>query len=143
VQQDIELQNLLSELLTAAKTMHVHHERLLPFGAAVFMDGEVKIAGASLEDVNAPVEAYESAITEGFSTQATQGKIRAVGWIVDLQIIRDEVETDALRIRLEHAEGGVAQLYLPYVRRVHGCEYGELFRVEAEPRIFAVRTSGS
>jgi len=46
-------------------------------------------------------------------------------------------KTDAILVSMEHAEGEPVDAYLPYQKMANGqYEYGELFLVRGEPRIF-------
>lgn len=130
---------LFHAVFAVARDLHRHHKRLLPFGAAMFPDGDIKLATATPEDVNAPDEEYEAMVVDGLRQQACD--LAAAALVADVRIDRDGFESDALRFQVEHSSGAVACLYLPYRREAGAADYGDLFRVEAAAKVFLVTKS--
>ena len=66
--------------------------------------------------------------------------IRATALCVDLRVVPpgEQNKSDAVEIQMEHMDGAALNVFLPYGKDSSGAfQYGTLFAVKAEPRVFA------
>lgn len=110
-----------------------------PFGAALDLKGEVRLAVAKL-DGQPELAEYREAIVKGFREQAGRGEIRAAGY-AELGRYRVEdgaSETDAVVIRIECRAGVCGLLVVPYsVDGSNKVSFGEEYLLRDEPWVWA------
>jgi len=130
---------LLDTLIRFAKQCLEKQETFLPFGAAMLANRTIShVAGHSGEErPGAPrvLQSLEGALR---ATAAKDG-LRAVGICVDIRVASsaDEPKTDAIQVFLEHCEGNVVNVLLPYRKKSPGqVSYAKLIAIRAEPKIF-------
>ena len=111
----------------------------LPFAAEMSAGGAIShVAGYTGEEQpGAPkmLQFLEGALR----TQAKEGGIRAAGIAVDIRFAANpnEPKTDAIQVFLEHREGNVVNVLLPYWKMGPGnVRYGQLMAVRGEQKIF-------
>jgi hypothetical protein len=102
------------------------------------IDGKIQMAAAAPGDEQPDPDALEALLVRGFQADARAGHVRAVGWFYTVDVSElPGGETSALKLCVEHADGEVAVVYVPFRRRRDGAaEYGELVRVAAQGRVF-------
>jgi len=111
-----------------------------PFGAVVLDGGGVEPVDP--ETVGEPSEEPDevfTAILDAIRADATSGKFRTAGLCADVHLVREgeDLRTDAVRIYLERKDGEAMDVFLPYAAGADGAiERGEIFAVEAAPRLF-------
>jgi hypothetical protein len=102
------------------------------------MDGSVKGVAVADQAEKSPDEVVET-ITAQFQEQAQSGAIRAAGVCINTRV---DLEgrgrmTDAICIRVEHAEGEAIQAFVPYRRGLFGkYKFGEIVAERGERRIW-------
>jgi hypothetical protein len=137
--QHADFDPLLNALLSFAKESLAKRGAFLPFAAEMSSGGAIcRVAGHAGDDrPNAP-KALQF-LEEALRAQAKQGGIRAAGIAVDIRFAANpnEPKTDAIQVFLEHREGNVVNVLLPYWKMGPGdVRYGRLMAIRAEPKIF-------
>jgi hypothetical protein len=139
-----ELQNDGEELLNflvpiAFRRLEADGE-FAPFGAVVLTEGGVEPVESMGEvDPSAEPDQVFAKILEAIRSDAEEGKFRAAGLCADVHVVREEEDehTDAIRIYLERRDGEAMDVFLPYQAGEEGeIAKGQIFAVEAEPRLF-------
>jgi hypothetical protein len=130
---------LLDTLIRFAKKCLEERGAFLPFAATMSADGEVShVAGHSGEERPGAPKVLQ--FLEGtLRAMVRKNGLRAAGICVDIRFAAslDEPKTDAIQVFLEHREGNVVDLLLPYRRVAPGqVSYGKLMAVRAEPKLF-------
>ena len=130
---------LLDTLIRFAKQCLEKQETFLPFGAAMLANRTIShVAGHSGEErPGAPrvLQFLEGALR----AMAAKDGLKAVGICVDIRFASspDESKTDAIQVFLEHREGNVVNVLLPYRKKSPGqVSYAKLIAMRAEPKIF-------
>jgi len=130
---------LLDTLIRFAKQCLEKQETFLPFGAAMLANRTIShVAGHSGEErPGAPrvLQFLEGALR----AMAAKDGLKAVGICVDIRFASspDEPKTDAIQVFLEHREGNVVNVLLPYRKKSPGqVSYAKLIAIRAEPKIF-------
>ena len=130
---------LLDTLIRFAKQCLEKQETFLPFGAATLANRTIShVAGHSGEErPGAPrvLQFLEGALR----AMAAKDGLKAVGICVDIRFASspDEPKTDAIQVFLEHREGNVVNVLLPYRKKSPGqVSYAKLIAIRAEPKIF-------
>jgi hypothetical protein len=134
-----DLNRLLNALIPYAQQMLNQQAQFLPFAGAIGATGEVEVIGGYPGDHVSTSKDVRDLLLEGLQQGARDGKYRATGLCCDMRMRRVEGEepTEAISILLEHADGTVIMIYLPYVRQPNGhVEYGEMYGAAAEARVF-------
>jgi len=115
-----------------------------PFGAVVLTEGGVEPVEAIGDDpAKAEPDQVFATILEAIRADAEGGKFRTAGLAADVHVVREEEDhhTDAVRIYLERRDGNAMDVFLPYsAGEEGGIVRGEIFAVEAEPRLFVKDT---
>jgi len=137
-----DLDNLLDFLLSAAIELLEKHHEFFPIAAQVTREGELEAVGFVDLDEERPASAdVIDALGESMRPTAAAGEIRASGLCVDVRV-DFEGFSDAVEVRLEHAEHEPVAVLMPYRRkRLGGYEYGDLARVEPRPPEVFVSTA--
>lgn len=129
-----DLDGLLDAALGFARQELDTHGEFFPYGAAVSVDGQVRMVAADPEDHERPasVELLEKC-REGL--RRDRESLRAVAIVSDVRL---EGGGDAVRIELEHAEGASMAVFLPYSKKRFrkGIEYGNLEAAPAQPSVW-------
>ncbi len=134
-----DLDQLLNAMIPFAQEMLAADGDFYPFGASIDKAGEGNLIGAETEDEHPSAEDVINLLLAGFRDAAGKGAIRAVGICFDVFTVPpgEEEQTDAICVRLEHADGEAASVYLPYQKAGEGeFTYGELFAGAEEPEVF-------
>jgi hypothetical protein len=134
-----DLNRLLNMMLPYAQQMLNQQAQFLPFAGAIGATGEVEMIGGYPGDHVSTSQVVRELLLEGLKQGAREGKYNAVALCCDMRIRRAEGEepTNAISVLLEHVDGTVITVYLPYARQPNGyVEYGEMNGAAAEACIF-------
>jgi len=130
---------LLETLLRFAKKSLEEQAAFLPFAAMMLADGEISHVAGHTGDER-PGAAKVLQLLEGtLRGMAKKRGMRAAGICVDIRFASSsgEPKTDAIQVFLEHREGNVVNVLLPYRKMEPGqVSYGKLMAVRAEPKLF-------
>jgi hypothetical protein len=134
VQEDLD--GLFSVALDAASEFLAKNGEFFPFGFSVDDDDEVAMLGADPGlGEHPPSTEVLKLLSEG--ARADRERLRAVAFAADVSL-RDG--GDAVRIELEHREGAVLEIHVPYRRRRFGGKLtlGEMSVSEGHAQVWAV-----
>jgi hypothetical protein len=131
-QTQADLDGLLNVVMPFAERMLAEHGAFYPFGAAVEVDGEMRMLGGDPALGEHPDPA--AVITSMYDAVRGSTQLRAVVLAADVRV----GEADAVRVDLEHVEGAALAALFPYVRDPETTEvtFGEPTAVEGDHRIW-------
>jgi hypothetical protein len=137
--QHADFNPLLDALLRFAKECLLKDGAFLPFAAEMSRDGEIShLAGYTGEERPGAPKVLAS-LEAALRAQAKQSEMRAAGIAVDIRFASrpNEPKSDAIQVFLEHREGNVVNVILPYWKMGPGdVRYGRLMAVRGEAKIF-------
>lgn len=134
-----DLDNLLNALLPFAQEMLGKYGEFHPFGASVKSDGTIALIGAADATEHPKSTDLIELLEAGLRRDAADKKIRASGICCDVRVTvsNQPHETDAIQVSLEHSEGEVLNVFLPYEKkfwkRIH---YGKMLASKGDVKIF-------
>ena len=134
-----DLDALLDDLLGFAQAQLAKCGEFFPFGGKVDAAGGISHVQGWTEDERPPSQQLIDLLVIGLRMQAQRREIRASGICSDIRFAAagDGSESDAISVRLEHANGEVSHVFLPYQRGRDGnLAYGDLFATGGQPDIF-------
>ncbi len=140
-----DLDKLMNVLLGFATSMLKSRREFLPFAAVIDMTGEVVLTQPDPAATGAHPSSeavIDSLITE-LRRGADQERIRAAAICLDVRATPPgkSESTDAVAVRLEHANGEAVEAFLPYRRSWLGrYSFGQLFAGGLDHQIFNRRT---
>ncbi len=130
---------LLDTLIRFAKQCLEKQGAFLPFGVAMLADRTMShVSGHTGEERPGAPRVLQS-LEGALRTMAAKDGLKAVGICVDIRFASspDEPKTDAIQVFLEHREGNVVNVLMPYRKKSRGqVSYARLIAIRAEPRIF-------
>jgi hypothetical protein len=118
-----DLDGLVNALLPFAQKMLNEQGEFFPFGAAVTSDGETRLWSSDPDGGERPPSAAVQAyLLSGFRSE--RDHLRAAASCLDVRL----KDSDAVMVDLEHVEGNVLQVFLPYKKKRfgRGVEYGNI-----------------
>jgi hypothetical protein len=129
---------LLEILLRFAQKFLAEKNAFLPFAAVMSAENEVSYVAGD-EPAGAPMllQVLEGALR----AMSKKDGLKAAGICVDIRFAAspEEPKTDAIQVFLEHREGNVVNILLPYKKIAPGqISYGKLIAVRGEPKIFLI-----
>ncbi|HLY99183.1 MAG TPA: hypothetical protein VKT33_08985 [Candidatus Angelobacter sp.] len=135
-----DLDELLNALVPFAQKMLQERGEFYPFGASMQSDGTISLVSANADGSEFPkstdlIELMEMCLQK----EAKSGKIKASGICMDVRVIEPgkSDKTDAIRVDLEHKEGQVVSVFLPYEKGpAQKVTYGKIFASSAKQKIF-------
>jgi hypothetical protein len=134
-----DFQPLLDALILFAKQALENDGAFLPHAATMALDGEIALLGAHTEEEKPAAPVVLGLLETALRESARQKTCRAVGICVNIRFATspDQPKTDAIQVFLEHREGHVVNVILPYEKAAVGkLLYGELIAVRGDPKIF-------
>ena len=134
-----DLDELLNALLPFAQEMLAKHGEFFPFGGYMDVGGGITHVGGWTGEEQPPSQDVIDVMVRGLRRQAERREIRAAAVCLDVRTIPpgQTEKTDAISVRLEHANGEAVDVFLPYRRGQSGeYEYGELFAAGGGHDIF-------
>jgi hypothetical protein len=135
---DAEL--LLDSVLPLAKKMLAESGEFFPYGGALTREGKtVSVAGDPGLGNRPPSERVIDTLERGLKAGVRSGSYRAVAIVVDVRVLPAGAKkrTDAIEVRLEHAEGYCVNYYQPYQRSRDGVQFGEPFATQRTGTVFS------
>ena len=135
-----ELNDLLDALLGMAEMLLAKQGAILPIGAIMLSNGEIRHIGAQIEGEEYPgAQPLMELLTEGFRKEAAEGKLRAAGMAYDVLTIppgKDQKQ-DAICCSLEYCLGEAVDVFRPYSKLADGTfQFDEVFAAKRTPRFF-------
>ena len=134
-----DLNKLLNALVPFAQEMLAKHGEFLPFGGYMDIGGGIAHVGGWTGDEQPRSQEVIGVMVKGLHQQAERQEIRAAAICLDVRTTPPghSEKTDAISVRLEHANGEAVDVFLPYSKAPSGeYEYGELFATRGEQYIF-------
>jgi hypothetical protein len=136
--EDFDL--LLNSLLHRVKIIQEKLGEFLPIAAVISPEGKiVDVIGVPDKQPQPGAPKVLRFLEGALRGLARQNKCRAIGIAFDIRFSRspDEPKSDAIQVFLEHRDGNVSNVILPYLKNASGqFTYGRLIAVRAEPKIF-------
>ena len=130
---------LLDTLLRFAKQCLAEQNAFLPFAAMMAADGEVSHVGADTEEERPGASKVLRLLEGTLRGMVKKHGARAAGICVDIRFASspEHPKTDAIQVFLEHREGNVVNVLLPYHKVAPGeIRYGKLMAVRGERKLF-------
>ena len=110
-QSQADLDGLLSEVLPFAQQQLERRGDFFPYGATVSIEGDIRMTAADPGLGEWPgSQAVLDALYAG--VRAARTTARAAAFVADVKLDG----RDAIRVELEHAEGGAMTVFMPYSR---------------------------
>lgn len=134
-----DLEKLLNVLFEFAMEMLGKHGEFFPFGAQMDLNGQVACVGGHTGVEQPAPQEIIALLIKGFGQAAQRDEIRAAGMCYDVRIspTGDGKKSDAVCAQLEHKDGEVRMIYLPYKKGWLGkYKFGEIVATAADPAIF-------
>lgn len=133
-QAQADLDGLLQPALGFAQQCLGERGEFYPYAVVLNMTGEQEMIMADVPAEPRQPPSDVDAITRNLAAQ--RDGYRAVAVVADVRI--QESATDAIRVTLEHCEGHVMSVVLPYSRRkfLGGYVFGELQGSTASPSVW-------
>jgi hypothetical protein len=130
------MDRLLQEALPWAQQFLTKYGEFVPFAVAMSETGEPQMVAAYDGSAHGTTADLLKLLYEGLHGKA--GEIRAAAVAVDIRL--KELQSDAIRVEIEHREGVAIGVVLPYrvKKKLLGRElsYGEMVAVDTERRIW-------
>jgi hypothetical protein len=133
-QEDID--GLLDKALEIAQGFLGKYPTFYPYALGIGIDGELRfIAAADGDDEHPDPSELIAICTEGLI--GDRDALRATAILADVHL--NDIDSDAVRVSMEHREGVAMIVQLPYWRRrfPRKVNYGELRAIEDTPVIWA------
>ena len=131
---------LLNSLLHRVKIIQEKLGEFLPIAAVISPEGKiVDVIGVPDKQPQPGAPKVLRFLEGALRGLASQDKCRAIGIAFDIRFSRapDEPKSDAIQVFLEHRDGTVSNVILPYIKNATGqFAYGRPMAVRAEPKIF-------
>ena len=135
-----DLNRLLDAMLRQAKQCHQNTGHVVPFATVLTSQGKVAHLAAPARPGHFSVQDTIRTLEGGLSTRARQGMCRAVGICFETRTNPEagEATDEGIYVLVEHQDGGVCQVVLPYARTGPGqVTYGHAISTSTAPRFFA------
>jgi hypothetical protein len=126
-----DMDNMLDAALPFAQQMLAKHGEFYPYAVSMSAGGEVAMVAAEVGKEKAASIDVLALLYEGLASRAQE--LRAAAVVSDVKL--GSVE-DAIRVEIEHREGGALAVVLPYKTQRGGIKYGDLAAIPAEPRMW-------
>ena len=138
--ENSDLNKLLNSILPVAEMLLADQGALLPIGAIMLSNGEIRHVGAQIEGEEYPgAQPLIELLTETFRKEATAGKLRAAAMAYDVLTVPPgkSQKQDAVCCSLEHCFGEAVDVFRPYVRAGDGTfQFDEVFIAQRTPKFF-------
>ena len=135
-----DLNALLETAMPFAQQMLAERGDFYPFGATMKVDGKIDQTAASTgEEFPEPQQLIEL-LLGAYRAQAAKGELRAIALCFDSRTIPpgETEKTDAICVRLEHADGEAVDAFLPYQKDGKGeVFWGDLFATRGSGGVFS------
>ena len=134
-----DLEQLMNALIPFAQQMLKKEGEFYPFGVQMDAGGTIALATADTGEESPTTDRLIAMMTAGFQKSAKAGELRAAGICYDVRVAEpgSDEKTDAICVKIEHADGEALVAYVPYRKgRLGGMKYGKLFATKGEPTFF-------
>jgi len=114
-----DLENIAERIIAIAREHLAERGGFVPFAKAIQKNGDGLVV--SVDQIEG-AENMMRALVDHLRVRAGRGEVRAIGVCVDVYTTPPgrEEKADSLSIRLEHADGERAIMYVPYVLMTDG-----------------------
>jgi hypothetical protein len=139
IQVHIDFQSLIDSLLSFAKSMVSEHGSFNPFGAVMYVDGQIQWVAADTGEEFPASQVLIDSMVAMFKESAEAGEICAAAICYGGRAIPPGAASkmDVISFILEHRSADSIGTYIPYVRKENGdVEYSEMYAVERAPQFF-------
>lgn len=131
-----DLDGLLGAALGFAQQQLETHGEFFPYAAAIGSDGQAELVAAQPDDDEHPASAdvIDACIAALISKR---DHLRAGAIVADVHV--RELDSDAIRVDLEHSEGHALTILLPHTpkRAGNGVDYGSIQAQPGQTQIWA------
>ena len=125
------MDNMLDAALPFAQQMLAKHGEFHPYALSMSAGGEVAMVAADVGKEKAASLDVLALLYEGLAARAQE--LRAAAIVSDVKLGSGE---DAIRVEVEHREGGALAVVLPYKKRGQSVTYGNLAALPGERRVW-------
>jgi hypothetical protein len=136
-----DCEKLMNEVLPLAQKMLEKFGEFYPYGGYMKPNGEITHVGMQDEDTDHPKSKdLLYLMQDSFLSIAGTGGCIATAIVFDVRVDlpHTQVKSDAIQVRLEHADNYSAEVFFPYQINADGrVVYGPAFAQEGSHRIFA------
>jgi hypothetical protein len=129
-----DMDNMLDAALPFAQQMLPKHGEFYPYAVSMSASGEVAMVAADVGKEKAASLDVLALLYEGLASRTQE--LRAAAIVSDVKLGSGE---DAIRVEIEHREGGVLAVVLPYKKSGRNVTYGNLAALPGERRIWRLR----
>jgi hypothetical protein len=126
-----DMDNMLDAALPFAQQMLAKHGEFYPCAVSMSAGGEVAMVAADVGKEKGASLDVLALLYEGLASRAQE--LRAAAIVSDVKIGSGE---DAIRVEIEHREGGALAVVLPYKKRGRNVTYGGLAALPGERRVW-------
>jgi hypothetical protein len=141
-----DLDALFNTALPFAQQMLVERGAFYPFGATMKSDGKIDQVGAHTGEEFPESQELMDLLLGAYRAQALKGELRATALCFDVRTIPpgQTEKSDAICVRLEHVDGDVVDVLLPYCMDSDGnLTWGELFATHGAGTVFSPANGGT
>jgi hypothetical protein len=132
-QSQDDLDRLLNIAIEFAQQMLAKHGEFYPYAAAISENGSPSMIDADLGVENPTSSSVRDAAFQTLREQ--RDELRAAAVVTDIRL--PELDTDAIQVELEHAEGSSIKILLPYAMKRRGrLEYGQIQAQPGTPKVW-------
>jgi hypothetical protein len=119
-----DLNELLNAVLGFAQRQLENRGEFYPYAAAIRTDGQTEMIAGQPDPDGGDLTANKVMESCMAALMSRQHAIRAAALTANVRIA--EVDSDAIEVALEHAEGQALRAVLPYAIQGSGIDYGDL-----------------
>ena len=130
-----DMDNMLEAALPFAQRMIVKYGEFYPYAVSMSAGGEVAMVAADVGSQKPASLDLLASLYEGLASRAQE--LRATAIVSDVKLGSGE---DAIRVEIEHREGGALAVVLPYKKRGRNVAYGDLSARAGERRVWPPKT---
>jgi hypothetical protein len=134
-QGQADMDEMLNAALPFAQQMLAKRGEFYPYAFSMSSGGEIQMVAADTGTEKPASLDLLALLHEGLASQASE--LRAAAIVSDVKLGSGE---DAIRLEIEHREGAVLAVVLPYKKQRGGIKYGDLAAIPGEHRIWPPKT---
>lgn len=137
-----DLDSLLNFLMPFGRKMIEKYGEVYPCAVVVKQNGDMVPLSNETGKSDPTVQEVMEVLLVGLCRGAREREFRAVGLCLDVRVTNPQsgVKSDAVCASIETEDGTAMDIFLPYRSVSSGAfEYGEMFALEAQRRIFQER----
>jgi hypothetical protein len=130
-----DMDNMLGAALPFAQQMLAKHGEFYPYAVSMSSGGEIAMVAADVGTERPASLDLLAALYKGLATRAQD--LRAAAIVSGVKLSSGE---DAIRVEIEHREGGALGVVIPYKKRGRNFAYGDLAAMAGEHRVWPPKT---